>query len=306
MNNFAGHNFTSNSPILGNRYLIKDLENLTGIKAHTIRIWEQRYTLLSPKRGSSNIRYYSEEDLKKILNVNILYLNGFKISKIAKFTDEDLISKTLEIVNNSEDSSNQDQQEIIEAVLAMDANKIIHVLEKVFQTKGIISMYTSTITPVLQRIGRLWQLNTLNISHEHLLSNTLREFVLSKTNAIQRALNGKKVMLFLPEEEEHELPLLFYQYLLKDKGWECIYLGQKTPLSDFENSFNQVNPHIVITSMIRSTSSKHFSFILRKLLDIVPQEKLCLSGSNTVTYFETIPKKVQTIHSLSDFVRIFD
>jgi DNA-binding transcriptional MerR regulator len=291
---------------LSNRYLIKDLENLTGIKAHTIRIWEQRYSLLTPERGSSNIRYYSEDDLKKILNVNVLYLNGHKISKIAKYSSEELLSITSEIVTNSRDSAGKDQQDLIDAILAMDSNKIICILEEVFQTKGIIAMYTHTITPLLNRIGELWQLNTLNISHEHLLSNTLREFILSKTNGLVRAGNGKKVMLFLPEEEEHELPLLFYQYLLKDKGWECIYLGQRTPLIDFENSFNQINPNMVITSMIRSTSSKQFNFVLRKLLESIPEDKLCLSGSNTVTYQDIIPKKILTIHSLSDFVRIFD
>lgn len=262
--------------------------------------------MLTPERGSSNIRYYSEDDLKKILNVNVLYLNGHKISKIAKYSSEELLSITSEIVTNSRDSAGKDQQDLIDAILAMDSNKIICILEEVFQTKGIIAMYTHTITPLLNRIGELWQLNTLNISHEHLLSNTLREFILSKTNGLVRAGNGKKVMLFLPEEEEHELPLLFYQYLLKDKGWECIYLGQRTPLIDFENSFNQINPNMVITSMIRSTSSKQFNFVLRKLLESIPEDKLCLSGSNTLTYQDIIPKKILTIHSLSDFVRIFD
>lgn len=291
---------------MSNRYLIKDLENLTGIKAHTIRIWEQRYSLLSPERGTSNIRYYGENDLKKILNVNILYSNGHKISKIAKFSDEELLVVTADIVNGDSDSSGKDQKELIEAVLSMDSNRISDILESVFQAKGIIEMYTATITPLLHRIGELWQLNTLNISHEHLLSNTLREFILAKTNALNRPATGKKVILFLPEEEEHELPLLFYQYLLKVKGWDCFYLGQKIPLTDFENSYNHVNPHMVVTSMIRSTSSKQFSFIVRKLLEIVPEEKLCLSGSNTVVYRKFIPKKIATIHSLSDFVSVFD
>jgi hypothetical protein len=112
-------------------------------------------------------------------------------------------------------------------------------------------------------------------------------------------------MLFLPEREEHEIPLLFYQYLLRDKGWECFYLGQRVPFADIEKSYHKIEPDMVITSMIQSTTPKNFSYSLDKILSAVPPEKLCLSGCNTISYYDQIPKAVSTIHCLSDFTKIF-
>jgi DNA-binding transcriptional MerR regulator len=290
----------------GNRYLIKDLENLTGLKAHTIRVWERRYDLLSPDRTDSNIRHYNDHDLKKILNVNLLYSSGLKISKIACLTDEEIISKAAEIIAKGEAGAAHSVDELIDSILAMDKNAIENILDRLFETKGLIEMYTGTLRPLMIRIGQLWQLDTMNISQEHLFSNTLRDFVIAKTSKISRVETGKKALLFLCEDEEHELPLLLYQYLILDKGWRCVYLGQKVPIEDFEQAYFQVAPDMVVISMIKSTSSKQFKNRLKQLLEIVPEKNLCLSGSNTITYLDHIPKKVAKIHSMSDFVRIFD
>lgn len=287
-------------------YIIKDLENLTGIKSHTIRMWEQRYCILSPKRTDTNIRYYDDEDLKKILNVNLLYQNGHKISKIATLENQQLTEKAREIIEKNKDQEPKEIAMLIAASLQLDSDKIQRILESLFQELGIITMYQNVIKKFLVRIGELWQLNTFQISHEHLFSNTLRDFIISKSDQIKKSKIPKKAMFFLPQEEEHELTLLFYQYLLLDKGWNCIYLGQKVPILDIEAAYYQVNPDIVITSLIKSTSSKQFNKILTQIIDVIPKSKICLSGLNTIVYKDFIPKNVKTIHNLSDFVKIFD
>jgi MerR family transcriptional regulator, light-induced transcriptional regulator len=287
-------------------YIIKDLENLTGIKSHTIRIWEKRYGILTPKRTENNFRYYDEDDLKKILNVNLLYQNGLKISKIAILKNDELLEAAKVIIDENNGNTPHEITLLITASLKLDANEISCILEDLFQQQGIIDMYQNTIKKFLIRIGKLWQLNTFQISHEHLFSNTLRDFITGKIGLLKKTNSSKKVILFLPPEEEHELPLLFYHYLLLDKGWECIYLGQNVPFKDVEEAYLQTNPLIVLTSLIKSTSSKHFKLILKKITEIVPENRICLSGSNTITYKKDIPKGMKIIHNLADFVKVFE
>ena len=288
-----------------NIYLIKDLENLTGIKAHTIRIWELRHKLLKPLRTNTNIRQYTESDLKKILNINLLYSDGIKISKIAKLSDTDIIDKATELIESKSGDTPVDVKTLTDAILEMNSDKMRKILDDVYKEKGIVQLYQEVVVPVLVKIGELWQLNTLNIAHEHIFSNVLREFIITLSNGVSTPRIGKKVILFLPADEQHEIPLLLYQYLLREKGWECIYLGQKVPFVDFEKSYHKFKPDMVITSMIKSISEKQFTSTLEKFLSAVPHDKLCLSGSNTVTYFDKIPKTVSTIHSMNDFEEIF-
>lgn len=290
----------------GTTYSIKNLEVLTGIKAHTIRIWEQRYNLLEPKRTETNIRYYDAEDLKKILNVSLLYNHGTKISKIAKLSEEEILENSKQIILNKYDDSDNSMEHLINATIAMDHQKIDEILNSTYNEKGMIRFYQELISPYLIRIGELWQLNAMSVAHEHFFSNILKGFVNTKISGLTPKRNkGKKVILFLHEDEEHEMSLLFYHYLLKDMGWECYYLGCNTPIPDFETAFAQTNPQMVITSFIKSIESKKFKSILNKITDIVPEEKLCLSGYSADVHTEFIPKKVNFIKKFNDFSELF-
>ena len=138
-----------------NIYLIKDLENLTGIKAHTIRIWELRHKLLKPLRTNTNIRQYSESDLKKILNINLLYSDGIKISKIAKLSDTDIIDKATELIESKSADSPIDVKNLTDAILEMNSDKMHKILNDVFKEKGIVRLYQEVVVPVLVKIGEL-------------------------------------------------------------------------------------------------------------------------------------------------------
>ena len=215
------------------KYSIKDLENLTGIKAHTLRIWEKRYQILEPKRTETNIRYYNNDDLKKILNINLLNKGGFKISKIASLKDDEIKTKANNLLKDKNSSESKEINALTQSIIKLDTSEIEKILEKEYQEKGILRLYKETITPLLIRMGELWQLSTLNISHEHLFSNTLRKFIIVKTDEVkaEKQLN-KSVLIFLTKGEHHEIPILFYNYFLKSFGWDSIYLGANVPTED--------------------------------------------------------------------------
>ncbi len=289
-----------------NQYSIKDLENLTSIKAHTIRIWEQRYNLLQPKRTDTNIRYYEDDDLRKILNINLLYSNGFKISKIAKLSENEILSESQKLITEKSQVNDEMVDLLLMSIIELDENKTYGMLLYAFEEKSIEELYTDIIIPLLHKIGELWQLNTISIGHEHFFSNLLRAFFLAKTSElkIEKKVN-KKVMMFLRPGEEHELSLLLYNFIFKREGWQVIYLGSNVPYKDLKLTYDQMNPDLILTSFIARTSKGDFQKILTKVLDNVPKEKMILSGYTSVMYKDLIPKEVSIIENQEDFENIF-
>lgn len=289
----------------GSAYSIKDLEHLTGIKAHTIRIWEQRYNLLNPERTDTNIRLYSDDDLKKILNINMLYTSGIKISKIAQLSNEEIIAKYKELTKESGADHPQKIEELINAIIELNSYEIHKQLNVLYNQSGMLGMYEESIIPLLHRLGELWQLNTIAVAHEHFFSNCFREFLLAKTNAFEPAKNGTRVLFFLHQYEEHELSLLIYHYLLRERGWNCVYLGQNVPTEDIFHSWNQLKPEFAVTSLINFGTKELFEDVLNEITDVIPSESLVLSGHNTVKFKELIPESIRLIQSKEDFNRIF-
>jgi len=289
-----------------NQYSIKDLENLTSIKAHTIRIWDQRYNLLQPKRTDTNIGYYEDDDLRKILNINLLYSNGFKISKIAKLSENEILSESRKLIMEKSQVNDEMVDLLLMSIIELDENKTYGMLLYAFEEKSIEELYTDIIIPLLHKLGELWQLNTISIGHEHFFSNLLRAFFLAKTSElkIEKKVN-KKVMMFLRPGEEHELSLLLYNFIFKREGWQVIYLGSNVPYKDLKLTYDQMNPDLILTSFIARTSKGDFQKILTKVLDNVPKEKMILSGYTSVMYKDLIPKEVSIIENQEDFENIF-
>ncbi|MFT6244056.1 MAG: DNA-binding transcriptional MerR regulator [Salibacteraceae bacterium] len=287
-------------------YSIKDLENLTGIKAHTLRIWEKRYQILEPKRSETNIRYYDNDDLKKILNINLLYQGGFKISKIASLKDEEITTRANNLLKNKNATDSKEINALIQSIIKLDTSEIEKILEEEYQEKGVLRLYQETITPLLVRIGELWQLNTLNISHEHLFSNTLRKFIIIKTNEVkaEKQLN-KSVLIFLTKGEHHEIPILFYNYFLKSFGWDSIYLGANVPTEDLRLAVIQKSPDLVFTSMIINVTGDRFHRKLDSLLEIIPENKLCLSTTKPIKNKDEVYPQMNSINNYDDFVKLF-
>jgi DNA-binding transcriptional MerR regulator len=283
------------------QYSIKDLENFTKIKAHTLRIWEQRYQLLSPKRTDTNIRYYSDKDLKKILNINLLYQNGLKISKIALLSEQELFDKASDLLMSSESSHNDEVNRFVEYVIDLDEYGIHQLLNKLAVNDGIESLFTNVLIPLLEKIGTLWQVNTISVSHEHFLSNLLREFLIVQIDKVPIPRNAKgKVVLFLKEDEKHELSLLFYYYVLKSRGYDCFYLGQSVPMKDLKAFVNEINPDYLVTSVIAEMLESEFDSFFKELGSFYNLANLHIGGFQLLMHKELVPSQVHQIQKIED------
>lgn len=236
-------------------FTIKDLENLSGIKAHTIRIWEQRYSFLKPNRTDTNIRYYTNDELKKILNVALLNKYGYKISHINRMTDVQLNER---IVSLSQMEAIQERivNDLIVAMVDMDINALENILNSYISAKGIEKAIAQVIFPLLEKIGILWLTNHVNPAQEHIVSNIIRQKLIVGIDKIDGSLpNAKTALLFLPEDEYHEIGLLYMHYQFKIRGFNVLYLGSSTPLADVKYVLDRKKVNFVYTHLVSAPSN---------------------------------------------------
>jgi len=228
-------------------YSIKELEKLSGIKAHTIRIWEKRYGLIEPHRTNTNIRYYTDSELKKILNVAVLNRHGIKISSIARLSDLELREEILRVSTTS-DSNDTLIDSMVLSMIDLDEYKLEAMIDKSINKIGFKSTVTDVLYPFLEKVGILWQSGDVYPAQEHFVSFLIRQKIIGATDRLSNTFNqnGKKFLLLLPEGEWHEIALLFSQYLIREANHEVLYLGQSVPYSD----------------VLALGASKRFDFIL--------------------------------------------
>lgn len=282
-------------------YSIRDLENFTNIKAHTLRIWEQRYNLLEPKRTDTNIRYYSDRDLKKILNINLLYSNGYKISKIAQLSEAQIMQIASELLKVSDVAPGDYVEHFIRFIIDLDELKIQKKIQELKTEMGIRKLYVKVLIPLLCKVGDLWQTDALSVSHEHFFSNILRDFFITETAKIPIPKKAKgKIILFLHEREMHEMSLLYYHYILKGKGYECYYLGQSVPVEDLKKLVKQIKPDYLFTSIIAETDRAFFADFIKQLCSFFKAGKIYIGGYQLQKYTDLIPEAVHQIHSEKD------
>ena len=217
-------------------FSIKDLENLSGVKAHTIRIWEKRYNLLKPKRSKTNIRHYDLNNLQKLLNISFLNSNGFKISKIAALDETELAPKTRELAFMGKN----DSQAIVAFKLAMlnfDQILFYNTYNSLLEEKSFRTIFYEVFIPLLFDLGMLWQTNTISPSHEHFLTVHIKQKIFIHIERLQStdpSPSTKTVVLFLPENETHDLGLLFINYEVLSLGYHTIFLGENIPLNNLK------------------------------------------------------------------------
>ena len=217
------------------QFSIKDLEHFTGVKAHTIRMWEQRYELLDPKRTSTNIRHYSGEDLKKLLNVRFLMENGFKISKIAEMKGADLISQ-VERTQKSQGLQSSIFHSLKLSMLHYDEALYRSVVDAYTKEHGLDRTVLDVFLPFLSQIGVLWLTNSICPAQEHFISNLMRQSLQAGVDrlSVKAEEDQAVIVLFLPERETHDISLLFVHYLSKLNGCQSIFLGN-VPFEDLLN-----------------------------------------------------------------------
>jgi DNA-binding transcriptional MerR regulator len=283
-----------------NAFTIKDLENLTGIKAHTIRIWEQRYNFLKPHRSDTNIRYYSNEEVKAVLNIALLNKYGYKISHIGKMDEKQIQEKILSLVQ-IQAQQERVVNELIQYMIDLDMQHFEETLNKYIKNKGIERTITQIIFPFLERIGILWLTNHINPAQEHLVTNIIRSKLIMGLETTQPVLvSDTTLLLFLPEGEHHEIGLLFAHFLLKTRGINVLYLGASIPLKDVAFVANLKKPNFLYCHLTAVANNFNFEKFLHQVKNILPQQKVVISGVVAQNYKKELPPNVILKKSLSE------
>lgn len=285
------------------KYSIRDLEQLTGIKAHTLRIWEKRYGVVCPKRTPTNIRYYIDEDLKKLLNISILNRHGFKISNIANLENDELGQKIISITNKSFDTDSNIENLII-AMIELDEGKFEKLLTTLIINLGFEETFVKVIIPFFEKVGVLWQIGTINPAQEHFITNLLRQKIIVAIDGLiapAAAFSRKTFILYLPDGELHELGLLFYSYLVQKKGHKVIYLGQMVPFDDLIEIAKIQQPDAFLTFFTANIANENIQEHLEKLNALFPKQRLFAGGLQFKLNEFKIPPSVTIIKDVQDF-----
>ena len=245
-------------------YKIKDLEILTGVKAHTLRIWEKRYDFIKPDRTDTQIRTYSDEELVVLLNVSLLNKNGVKISKIADMSRDQIAKKVIEFTSKKDPEVSQEK--LLLALVELDEQLFRNTLQELIDACGLERTFTEHLIPFLDRIGVMWLVGTINPAQEHFISNLIRQKIISTIDLLDiPSVKGSPVMLFLPEHEWHEISLLFYQFSLRNKGIPTVYLGQSLPYESLLDAIKKVKPCALVSSWLTAVDEQFMVNYLQQL-----------------------------------------
>lgn len=305
-NSNLNSNFTDNQ-FIAMQYSIKDLENLSSIKAHTIRIWEKRYSIIEPMRTKTNIRFYTDNDLKKIMNISILVKNGLKISKIAKLSNQEISEKAFIFLH---DPNNIDAQikNLSISMIELDERKFESILNKSIFNVGFENTVLTLIYPFLEYIGNLWLTGAINPGQEHFITNLIRQKMIVAIDNSEQTSNShsKRFTLFLPENENHELGLLFYSYVLKSRGHEVLYLGQSTPVDSIIESEEIWPADFYLLSASTTFTNIEFYDYLTNLSSRLKEKSIIATGYLINEINKKLPQNISCYKNSELFINSFD
>lgn len=290
-------------------FSIKDLENLSGIKAHTIRIWEKRYKLLEPDRTDTNIRMYPLSSLQKLLNVTLLYNNGYKISRIAKIPEEKIPILVREIVSENT-VKNHSINAFKLAMINFDQSLFFNTYNSLLASKSFREIFYEVFLPLLNELGLLWQTDTINPAHEHFITSLIKQKILINTEKLQMIEPSNKsrvFVLYLPENEIHEIGLLYINYEIVLRGYQTIYLGQTVPiesLKDLPNYFSSITFLSYFTVEPNKDRINQYVDDFNKQLNTQGSSHLWLLGYQVRhLQLSNLPECVKTFESIDQVVK---
>ncbi|MBP6385633.1 MAG: MerR family transcriptional regulator [Pseudarcicella sp.] len=286
-------------------YSIKDLEHFSGIKAHTIRIWEQRYDILRPDRTDTNIRYYNQTELKLLLNIALLKNNGYKISTISKMKSNEISKQVLKVSINSKDYSGQIQSLTI-AMMDFNEELFNQTYTNCLSSFGFENTMINIIFPFMKQIGNLWTADSIYPAQEHFISSLIRQktiVAIDKCNNKTKE-NCQKYLFFLPENESHELGLLFGNYIVTSRHHKVIYLGQNIPFEDLKIVQNQQQPDYIFSIFTLHPSPENLQAYINLIASTFPNTKILLTGSQLVGKDYHCPSNVKILQNIYEFIEI--
>jgi DNA-binding transcriptional MerR regulator len=294
------------------QYTIRDIEKLTGIKAHTLRIWEQRYNFVIPHRTDTNIRFYDDEQLKFLLNVGVLIKHGRKISKVAKMDPEIVAKELLKISGETSDKNTYFHVQIDNLLIAMidlDEDKFEKVISTCALRYGFEQTMVHLVTPFLGKVGVLWTVGEINISQEHFISHLIRRKLIVALDAFSgKGPRAEKFILYLPEGEYHELGLLFAKYLIKSRGFQVVYLGQSLPFNDLKILSHKYKPDYLLTYFTAGMGKKGLQNYLKSMTEeiYVSKEYIICGPRAKEIAAENLPEKMRFVGSVHELLNLLD
>lgn len=288
-------------------YSIKDLEKLSGIKAHTLRIWEQRYSILNPKRTESNIRYYEDSDLKLLLNIALLNKNGMKISKIAKMDNEEIAVSVSAISSIGADNPSQLDALTI-SMVEMDEYKFDKIVSTNIKQIGFEKTMFQVLLPFLDKLSLLWLAGSIEPVQESFITNLIRQKIISaiENEPFVTGRNVKKYLIYSPEGERQELSILLFHYLLKARQSQVIYLGQDISLVDLKHACRINKPDFIFTMISESFQQSSLQNYVDELKAMTPDIQILLSGYQIFAQNIKAEGNVILLKSLKETIEFLD
>ena len=288
-------------------FSIKNLEHLSGIKAHTIRIWEKRYNLFEPERTDTNIRLYNLENLQKLLNVTLLYNNGYKISKIALLSPQEINENVHKLTINK----NADDWSIGLFKLAMinfDQRLFTKTFNDLLEQFSFSEVFKNVFVPLMNELGVLWQTNSISPSHEHFITSLVKQKIHAMCEDLQQKSTrrtDRRFVLFLPDNEIHELGLLYLQYEVLSNGFQCVFLGQSVPIESLSNLVDIGEPITFISYFTIEPSQDKIKAYLNtfnsEIIENIDSE-LWILGYQVQFMSDEMPDKMRKFRSIDDVI----
>ncbi len=288
------------------QYSIKDLERLSGVKAHTIRIWEKRYQLLEPDRTNTNIRYYNDQHLKRLLDVSLLQKKGLKISKISRLNEHEIKKEVEDFYSISLDMSGAYEaqiHELIKAMVGMDEPMFEKIFSNSVLKRGLEATMLSIVFPFLSRVGMLWNTGKIHPGQEHFVSNLIKQKLYSAIDGIALSQSERPLcILYLIENELHELSLLFAAYLLKSKGKDVLYLGQSVPFESLKTVIEERQPSALYTVFTVHKPTSEFQLHLNRVSSLLKDKILHVYASPDLAQELKTNKCIRFVSSFYSFL----
>ncbi|MFV5689142.1 MerR family transcriptional regulator [Flavobacterium sp. ZT3R25] len=288
-------------------FSIKDLENLSGIKAHTIRIWEKRYDILQPMRTDTNIRLYDLASLQKLLNITLLHDYGYKISKIATYPQEKIPSLVREIIS-TKNAKNHAISAFKMAMMNFDQELFFNTYNWLIAEKSFKEIFHQVFIPLMNELGLLWQSDTITPAHEHFVSYLIKQKLLVNTEKLQvlkQTKFDKIFVLSLPMNEIHELGLMYLNYEILLNGYKTIYLGESMPIENLKDLKKHFNSIVFVSYLTVQPDRDSINEYVTKMTDELVDDSTELWFTGRLVEFinkEELSDKISIFDSISELI----
>jgi len=288
-----------------NQFSIKDMEVLSGVKAHTIRMWEQRFLMFEPRRTPGNIRYYNDSDLKKLLNLSFLTQQGYKVSVLARMSEEELSRRVVDLSLTCTGVESRIQS-LTMHMLQLNELGFTQLLSVFIKESGLERVMLDIVFPFFRAIGFMWQTGTITPAHEHFITHLIRQKLIVSIDQMDYVQQeaAKKYLLFLPEGEFHELGLLFAHYVIRSRGHETIYLGANVPYADLKTVYSTYKPQSILCILTSAQVDLTASEYLNQLSSDFPKAQIMASGKFALDSSDEIGSTRITL--MRDFTDLID